>query len=61
MGYDWSDADIEVRMCECEGEHELFIWRSDPNWWSCGCCDRRVRPIRSDELDARAKSRSESS
>jgi hypothetical protein len=27
-------------ICECEGHEGLFIWRGDPQWWSCA-----VRPL----------------
>lgn len=31
--------------CQCEGAWGLFIWRGDPEWWSCVGCDQRVRPL----------------
>jgi hypothetical protein len=32
-------------MCKCEGDWGLFVWRGDPEWWSCVGCDGRVRKI----------------
>ena len=30
--------------CECEGDNGEFVWRGDPDWFSCMACDGRTRP-----------------
>lgn len=42
----------DERVCECSGDHDalgMFRWRGDPEWWSCACCDGRVRPMTDEE------------
>lgn len=37
-------ADAGPEHCECENrERDLYVWRGDPDWWSCTQCDDRVR------------------
>lgn len=41
-----SQYETSAQVCECENpERGLFIWRSDPFWWSCRQCDGRVRRL----------------
>lgn len=53
-----SEQGGSIQVCECENpERGLFVWRGDPEWWSCVQCDGRVRPLTEAEKHARSASR----
>ena len=48
----------DERVCECENPNRnMFIWRGDPDWWSCLQCDGRVRPLTESEKSNREHAR----